>query len=801
MREGRSLLLLGFSGLGLFLYGWAFYGQVQKSALPPGFDREGLVFPVRVEQIVAARPEQVRFLVEGWPQGASLELVQATGSRISQVLVPAESRTVLLITCLSGLFFWGVGAFVFAPRWRRPGVMDFFLICFLYGFSIMIGGVFFTRELLSWRCAFNLAQLACLAFLPPLFIHLALTFPRRSHLLHRLPWLMPGLWLVAAGLATWQGWVYCRYFQQPGPDSAAALVLPQQLADISLVTQFAAGCCLLYLGHRRLELTREKKQVRWLFWGFAIGAAPYALLRTLPLLLGLTPLLPASADRILEIAMPTAFVFAVVRHQFLDIDIIIRRSLLYAVLASLLVALYLGLGVAVGRRVDGDDGGLSWMLLLVIGLMAGIGFNPLRRAIGGLIDRTLFKMEHDLDQSLRMFRHDLTQVPSQVELADSLARSLTTTLSPRRLLVMIPHGQQWQIAGADGLNCGEQLHSALSGLTGGLTGTVAAPDSTSLPELERDDFPDVVSEAGFCLANVFAIPDGAGLVLLGPRQTERRYIAPDITYVQGCVTATARALERIRLVQAVEAATSARHRLDELNRLKNDFLSRVAHDLRTPLASISWSAANLLDGIAGDLEPRQREYLESVHVAVELLNRLVGNLFDISRLEQGKLPFSSESVVLAPLLERAILAVKPLAVRQRVRVVVDGAEVAPPIWGNGEKLTEVVVNLLENAIRFSPPDQEVVLTVTMPAQDRVQMTVRDHGPGIDLGEINVLFDQYEQGSPSPYSQPHGFGLGLYIVKSYLEAMAGEVSAANHPEGGALFTIRFKLYRVDAGGEG
>ena len=213
MSRSRRWLFTVLSILSLGLYLWGFRGQLHKSALPDDFPRQQLQYPVLFEGIVASGPEEVRFLAEGWRQGEEVHLVEADGTEHDVILVRPDSTTYLAITLASALLFWAVAAFVFAPRAGMAGVATFYGICWLYGLGIMIGGVFFTRHPLGTRAMLDLVQLACLAFVPPLFVRMAMTFPRRSALLERLRWLLPGLWLVATALLVWQGWSFLRYFR------------------------------------------------------------------------------------------------------------------------------------------------------------------------------------------------------------------------------------------------------------------------------------------------------------------------------------------------------------------------------------------------------------------------------------------------------------------------------------------------------------------------------------------------------------------------------------------------------------
>jgi signal transduction histidine kinase len=793
MDRKRSWVYYLVSALGLPVYLWAFGEQSGRATLPREFPPRDVAYPVRFEGIPAGSAVDLAFIAEGYPPGDEVEIVAADGAAYRTRLTRAFSFPFRLITFVSGLFFWGVAALVFAPRVASPAAQHFFWCTFLYGLAIMVGGVYFAGPS-GWPNILGGAlQVICLAALPPIFLHLTLIFPRRHRILARHPALPHALYLVAAGLILSRLWGYFRYLSDPGPDAYWAMMRPQWVADALLVLQVTAAFVILFIGARRLELTRERDQIKWLLWGFAIGVTPYVFLRTMLQLVGVSPPLSQQYDRVLEMAIPIAFVFAVVRYQFLDIDIIIRRSVIYAMLALSAVVLYLVFAVLLGGRIKGLPGAWAALLPIAIGVGAGLMFHPLRRTIGRWVDRTFFKTSHGYRQALESLGPRLASGSSQSEIIGIVDRFLGGMLRPKAHAVVLRDGETTE---SDGTLDGAMIGAALA--AGSIpSGTLAQTNTTSLPEIESSAFPRVLAEAGVVLIEPLQAGERVvGSVLLGRRETGRRYVEPDVDLVRAVAAEAARAIERIRLVELAAEEALARRRSDELNRMKSDFLSRVAHDLRTPLASISWSTENLLDGVIGSLNERQQAYLRSVRVATGYLNRLVTNLLEVSRIEQGGGDFPMHSVDLAPVIEQAALAVGPLAEEKHVKLALRIDPDARPVRGNVEKLVEVVLNLVDNAIKYGPEGSTVEIRVSVPCDGAQSFTVRDHGPGLGEADPSALFAQYRQGPPGPRAGRHGFGLGLYIVRTYVERMGGSVRAENHPDGGAIFTCTLQGVRHD-----
>jgi signal transduction histidine kinase len=781
------------AGCGLLLYGFAFVHQAELAGLPVGFDA-GLVYPLRFDGHVACSPAEARLLAEGHAVGTSLEISDARGHAVRRTLPHGRPWPELLTILISGLLYWMVSTFLLAPRRDRPGIQELTWAIFLFGLSVMIGGVYMPRAPEWPDVGFNLLQIACLAALPVLFISIALRFLRPSPILLRLPWLLPGLGLLAALSGSWQAMAYHRYYALPGPERAEALEAALTVGRGLMVAQVGAGFAILFFRGRHFVLAHEKSLLKWLLWGFAIGLFPYVFLRQLPTLLGLAPPWGSGLDRLFELSIPLIFLFIVARYRFLDIDIIIRRSLIYAVFATGLLAIYLTLGLLIGRRVLSPANGASWIALLLVGMAAGVWFRPLRDRIALWVDRSFFKLSHNYRVGLIELRHRLESASSTEEAAKLIDGFLETSLAPTLHSVVIECRERRCLAGSleDG-----SLDACLTALRTGppIRGTLAPPGTTNLPAVEAAVFPDALTRAGIVVLEPLPAEHLQGWLFLGPKRSGWRYVEVDIRMIQDVAHLAAEVLEKVYWIQAAAEEAMERNRLAELDRMKNDFLSRVAHDLRTPLASIAWSTDNLIDGVdQGDASARTR-YLRSIKISASHLSQLVNNLLELSRLEKGAARLELETVSLAEVLDKAVTALLPLAEEKGVRFVVTSGDAPILVRADPGKVLEVALNLFDNALKYSPPGGKVDVVIGRAPGDHASFTVRDHGPGLGALAPAELFERFRQGSPSPHAAEEGFGLGLHVVKTFLELMGGAVSARTHPDGGAEFTASLPLAPV------
>ena len=241
------------------------------------------------------------------------------------------------------------------------------------------------------------------------------------------------------------------------------------------------------------------------------------------------------------------------------------------------------------------------------------------------------------------------------------------------------------------------------------------------------------------------------------------------------------ALERARLgEEAAEARLDA-----EASRIRAALFASVTHDLRTPLASIKASASSLLEeGVPFSQEQRQ-ELLRTILEESERLNRLVANLLDLSRLRAGALVPSVEPVLIEDVLSSVVERLRPQLAGRPVRVQVRGD--IPPVSIDVVQIDQVLTNLLENAVRFSPAGTEIAISAVR-WQNMIEVKVSDRGPGIAGRERDRVFEEFYRKDVG--DRRGGTGLGLAIAQAIVTAHGGSMWIEDTPGGGA--TVGFRL---------
>ncbi len=239
-------------------------------------------------------------------------------------------------------------------------------------------------------------------------------------------------------------------------------------------------------------------------------------------------------------------------------------------------------------------------------------------------------------------------------------------------------------------------------------------------------------------------------------------------------------------VQNMRAYDSERRTVEELRRLSElraDFVSLVSHELRSPMAAVI-GAARTLQTRWRELQPEQREaFLGLIGDETTRLAELIGDVLDTSRIEAGTFSYRFADVDLGALVDETV-ATASLG-QDEVPVVAHVARPIPTIHGDGERLRQVLGNLIENAVKYSPAGEPVEVRLVS-SNGAVRIMVQDHGPGIAPNDHKLIFEKF--GRVSGDASKPGTGLGLYIARSITEAHGGSLGVASSPGRGATFTV-------------
>jgi signal transduction histidine kinase len=249
------------------------------------------------------------------------------------------------------------------------------------------------------------------------------------------------------------------------------------------------------------------------------------------------------------------------------------------------------------------------------------------------------------------------------------------------------------------------------------------------------------------------------------------------------------------LSRAIEVQTELAHEAqlardcaERASREKSELIAIVSHELRTPLAAIGGYAELLALGVRGPLSESQRADAQRILEAQSHVLRLVDDLVGYAKLESGRLRFDITDVILGDAIQGIVSLVRPQAATKQIELAIEPCSGDIVIRADEERLRQIVLNLLANAIKFTPNEGRVTIAATVSA-DAVEIVIRDTGVGIPAEKLEAVFEPYVQLDATRDARMTGWGLGLAISRDMARAMGGELSATSTPGEGAAFALR------------
>jgi len=251
------------------------------------------------------------------------------------------------------------------------------------------------------------------------------------------------------------------------------------------------------------------------------------------------------------------------------------------------------------------------------------------------------------------------------------------------------------------------------------------------------------------------------------------------------------AVERQALIRSLEM--TRKHQIE----FKNQFMSHVSHELRTPLTCIHQYVTLLLDGLAGPISPDQSDHLKTVLKSVNQLHAMIRDLLEATRAETGKMRIEPRCLVLGELIQQTVAMMRPAANEKKIGLEIGIDQRLPLVLADPDRILEVLINLVDNAIKFTPPEGAVVVQACLVEADptMVYVSVTDTGRGINPASKALIFDRLYQDPDAVDNNRAGLGLGLYICREIVRLHGGRIWLASEPGQGSTFTFTLPNYSL------
>ncbi|MFQ6037358.1 MAG: ATP-binding protein [Candidatus Aminicenantales bacterium] len=782
-------LLLGSMVLLVSLYG--FWNLRQRAGLPPAIqdasengrllaidglrvERQGDIpfllrgrnpgdrfsFRVRTEEGVV---EQTDTLVRFYGEGSLLFLYLGIGLACAALgfvvltLRPSERK--------ARLFYWGSLAFAAAV------IINGEIYCLRSSWVSTIPGILFT---VAYPLVFVILLDFCLCFLP--------SAPRWLRKIIIIP---PVLFI---------GFHTGTFLLGALASSLKAYHLHQSLFVVFrfyVVAYTLASLITLWLSFRSPILEEEKAQIKWIFYGLVVGAAPFIVLYQIPRALAVPPLLPENLSQVFFLLIPVALAVAIVRYRLMDIEIVINRSLVYALLTIFIASLYL-VTIQFFHNVIVRVVPMQQTLVSVVAAIAAAGAShPARKKIQDFVDRAFFRVSFDYRKSLVDFTEEAHRLADMESLADYFLKKIQSTLPLEHAGLLVTFSRKGRRSALS--READPKHVEPLILRARRAGRILARRSSVRMESGMDfSSESLLEEKGLemVLPLGFGSKGISGVLTVGRKKSGQRFSRDDIELLSSMGETFAAHLERISLQEEVIYERTEKEKLDELNRLKTEFISNVSHEIRTPMSSLQGISEMLYEGkIRG--KKKQTELLDLMARECGRLSRFLHNILDFGRIEQKVKTYAFQETDICEVVRDISEFFRPRMESLGFRYVVDIPQEPLILKVDPDALKQALTNLIDNAIKYSPDRKEVRVHLTKKGKT-VALRIEDKGIGIPEQERRRIFYGFYRTSKAQQVNPRGAGLGLKIIRHIIEAHGGNISVESQVGDGSTFTLELPV---------
>jgi signal transduction histidine kinase len=314
----------------------------------------------------------------------------------------------------------------------------------------------------------------------------------------------------------------------------------------------------------------------------------------------------------------------------------------------------------------------------------------------------------------------------------------------------------------------------------------------NLPDCQgAETFRRVLEKAPDVPVVILSGQDDEALAVKALHQGVQDYLVKGAISSSGLERAMRYAVERQALLRSLEM--SRKQQLE----FKNQFLSHVSHELRTPLTCIHQFVSILFDGLAGEVSAEQRDHLKTILKSVNQLGAMVRDLLEASRAESGKIRIEPRCVAVGDLIRQAVTMMQLAAQEKEVGLEVGVDTRIPFVHGDPGRVLEVLINLIENGIKFTPPGGAVTVQACLVQTDPdfVYISVADTGCGISPEARALIFERLYQDPSAVDNNRKGLGLGLFIAKELVSLHGGRIWVASEAGNGSTFSFTLPLYSL------
>ena len=499
-----------------------------------------------------------------------------------------------------------------------------------------------------------------------------------------------------------------------------------------------------------------------------------------------------------------AIMYSIVKYRLMDVKTAVARSVSYMLLLIALAVVYIisayVISIVIFQRTLTIDSRVNFMNMILAILLAFL-YQPIKKFFNKLTDRVFYYGEYDADTFTREISKILTYTADLQLLTRRVGNYIASSLKAEKVAFCIPEKGIYGRTGRRRLSVVEEdvrrimdyYYKYCSFPEVILANQVKDPELKKLLDIHRTKI----------VIPLLHQNQETGILFLGEHKS-LGYSSRDIEMLESIAGELAvsirnslsmeeinelnKSLQR-RIDEATKELRFSNRQLQRLDEAKNEFISMASHQLRTPLTSIKGYLDMMLEGDLGKISPTQRAVLREAFSSSERMVRLISDFLNVSRLQTGKFTIDKQSVDIAQILRDEVSLLKVVADQRSVEMILKIDKKIPSLAVDSEKIRQVMLNMIDNAIYYSNPHKKVVITLKSSGK-MIEFSVKDSGIGVPKSEQANLFGKFFRGTNAKKRRPDGTGVGLFLAKKVILSHDGEMIFES--EEGKGSTFGFKL---------
>jgi signal transduction histidine kinase len=648
------------------------------------------------------------------------------------------------VVCLA---FWITGFYVF---FKRPRNVAALLLC-LGGLTL---GLALSANMAAERAIPTALQLSVSAAVigPWLLLHFFLILPEEHAWLRNNP-LVYLIYLPAA--------VTLVLFPLIGYADGQPLPWFRTIRLLEFGVGFLAAAGVAVFNYFRAASIRTQQQMKIILISCLAALVPFLILNIIPEVIWGETVIPSGFKILFFVFIPLGMGYAIVTQKLMDIDIVIRRSVIYglitiAMAAILSVAIFFTITFHESLGIPGEV-----IISLALGGIAVVLFGPTRKGIEIMVDKFFYKDRYDYRQIIQSLSTSLNLLKDFTDISRLIVGTAVQTLNLAGgcLFFKVQPGF-FQVSAAQGTFADTDMQKQLATLISQRSRGIEFPNSASA----------VCSDLAF-LIPLKAGEEEVGILCLSQKISRQDFSSDDVYLLQGLASVAATSLHSAMLTRDVS--------------MRDTFISVASHELRTPLTSVLGYADLLLHR---DPSPVTRKrWLKSILDNSQRVSEMVDDLLNVSRIRSGKVSIKLERVRLPDVFKEMLSLTKESTNKHKFVVNIESD--LPDVFVDRDKLSHVVGNILSNAVKYSPNGGRITLSAHNDRKrHQIVASIADEGIGIGPADKDLLFTTFHRIQRPETRGIRGSGLGLYIAKEWMEAMGGEIWLESELNKGSTFFL-------------